>query len=328
MVITHEDYVKDLHLIRSVFMVPMKERSIVTTDVHSIFFDGLADLIREEEAISRDMFGKKLQPSDMAQIYTAHLKTLQVYIPFCARQDQTLKLMTEQLGSNPAFSTFCDEVRRDPNCRGLSFDAFIIKPLQRLCKLPLLFRELIKGLPSTPEATTPTSTSSSIPNLNNLTLSPPNSASSEERKLLETIQLGLESILDSVNKSTGNAERLIELERSLIKKYPQIESINLKHRKLLLDGDIAWVIKQTKDQAKLRPGHFWLLDQVLLFCRSPKELDFIMPLNTVSISKHLPAVQNYPYVFELSDMTAQGLVVRKLCLTDRDLYNTLLEKLQ
>ena len=344
MVITHEDYVKDLHLIRSVFMIPMKERGIVSSDVHSIFFDGIGDIIREEEAVLRDMVGKKLQPLDMAHIYQSHMKSLQVYIPFCARQDQTLKLMTEQLGANLVFSTFCDDVRKDPNCRGLSFDAFIIKPLQRLCKLPLLFRELLKGLAhSTPAATAspnnePSSTSASVPNLNTLSLNSPPHASptsnnssggaSEERRQLEAAQQGLENILDEINKSTGNAEKIIELERNLIKKYPQIESLNLQHRKLLLDGDIAWVVKQTKDQAKLRPGHFWLLDQLLLFCRSPKELDFIMPLNTVSISKHLPAVQNFPYVFELSDMTVQGLVVRKLCLSDRDLYDTLLLKLQ
>jgi hypothetical protein len=300
-VITHQDYVKDLHIIRSVFDIPMKERSIVSAEVHKIFFEGICDVIRVEEYVLQDMIGKKgLQPVDMAHLFTSHMRSLQVYIPFCARQDQTLKLMTEQLTVNAAFTTFCEEVRKDPNCRGLSFDAFIIKPLQRLCKMPLLFRELLKGFSE--EIT-------------------------EEKKKLETTQMALEKILDEINQSTGAAERLIELERNLIKKYPQIESLNLQHRKFIIDGEIAWVVKQTKDQAKLRLGHFWLLDQLLLFCRSPKELDFIMPLNTVSISRHLPPVQNFNFVFELSDMTAQGLVTRKLCTSDRELYDTLLTKL-
>jgi hypothetical protein len=300
-VITHEDYVKDLRSIRTVFAVPMKERSLVSAEVHKIFFEGIDELIRVEEYVLQDMMGRKgLQPLDIANLFDSHLKNLQVYIPFCARQDQTLKLMTEQLTTNPTFASFCDEVRKDPNCRGLSFDAFIIKPLQRFCKLPLLFREVLKSLAE---------------------------GNTEERRRLEATQLALEKILDEINASTGAAEKLIELERNLIKKYPQIESLNLQHRKLLIDGEIAWVVKQTKDQAKLRLGHFWLLDQLLLFCRSPKELDFIMPLNTVSISRHLPAVQNFPFVFELSDMTAQGLVTRKLCLSDRDLYNNLLTKL-
>jgi len=301
LVITHEDYVKDLRLLRSVFQNPMKERSLVAADVHTIFFEGLEDIIRAEELLLKDMLGRKgLQPLNLANLFDSHMKGLQVYIPFCARQDQTLKLMTEQMTINPTFAAFCDEVRKDPNCRGLSFDAFIIKPLQRMCKLPLLFREILKGISDT---------------------------TSEDHRRIEATQGSFEKILDEINTSTGNAEKLIELERNLSKKYPQIESLRLQHRKLLLDGEIAWVVKQTKDQAKLRPGRFWLFDQLLIFCRSPKELDFVMPLNTVSISKNLPPVQNFSYVFELSDMTAQGLVIRKLCLSDKELYDTLLTKL-
>lgn len=301
LVITHEDYVKDLRLLRSVFQNPMKERSLVSADVHTIFFEGLEDIIRAEELLLKDMLGRKgLQPLNLANLIDSHMKGLQVYIPFCARQDQTLKLMTEQMTINPAFASFCDEVRKDPNCRGLSFDAFIIKPLQRMCKLPLLFREILKGISDT---------------------------NSEEHRRVEATQSSFEKILEEINTSTGNAEKLIELERNLSKKYPQIESLRLQHRKLLLDGEIAWVVKQTKDQAKLRLGHFWLFDQLLIFCRSPKELDFVMPLNTVSISKNLPPVQNFSYVFELSDMTAQGLVIRKLCSSDKELYDTLLTKL-
>jgi hypothetical protein len=310
-VITHDDYVKDLHSIQSIFAGPMKDRQIVSPEVHVIFFDGIAELIRVEEILLSDLMAtKKMQPVDVANIFIKHVKNMQVYIPFCARQDQTLKLMSEQLATNPSFATFCEEVRKEANCRGLSFDAFIIKPLQRLCKLPLLFRELLKGLPG----------ASSDGGL----VLPQSPAQMEEKRKLESAQSSLEAILDEINKSTGNAEKLIELERNLSKKYPQVETLNLQHRKLLLEGEIAWVVKQSKDQAKLRLGRFWLLDQLLLFCRSPKELDFIMPLNTVSISKHLPAVQNFPYVLELSDMTAQGIVTRKLCCSDRDLYDNLI----
>lgn len=305
MVITHEDYVADLCLILSVFALPMKERSIVPLDVHTIFFEGLENLISVEQNVLRDMkIRNRLKPMDMAMIFQTHLSALKVYIPFCARQDRALKLMTEQLASNSEFAKFCEEVRKEPACRGLSFDAFIIKPLQRLCKLPLLFREIGK------------------------TVSAENGgAVTEERRKVEATQFQLEQILDEINKTTGDADKLLELERNLIKKYPQIESLSLQYRKLLLTGEIAWVVKATKDQVKLRLGTFWLLDQVLLFCRSPKELDFIMPLNTVSISKHLPAVQNFPYVLELSDMTAQGLVTRKLCSNDLQLYNNLIQKL-
>lgn len=360
-VITHEDYVQDLCLTLSVFALPMKERSVVPADVHDIFFEGLETLISVEQAMMRDLKGKKaLKPIDVALIFQAHLTSLHCYIPFCARQDRTLKLMTEQLSTNPSFASFCEEVRKIPECRGLSFDAFIIKPLQRLCKLPLLFRELSKSLDSGSIGSSANGANGSNANFSNsLTSLPslssqssanltkngainpmPNSAHrdggsgsaagpliTEERRKVDATQFMLEQILDEINQSTGDADKLVDLERNLLKKYPHIATLNLQHRKLLLDGDIAWVVKESRDQVKLRMGHFWLLDQVLLFCRSPKELDFIMPLNTASISKNLPSVQNFNYVLELSDMTANGLVTRKLCSTDSDLYHTLITKL-
>lgn len=349
-VITHEDYVQDLCLILSVFALPMKERSIVSSDVHDIFFEGIETLISVEQVMMRDLKGKKgLKPIDVALIFQANLSSLHSYIPFCSRQDRTLKLMTDQLTSNPAFASFCEEVRKVPECRGLSFDAFIIKPLQRLCKLPLLFRELSKSLDASGNSANASSAaaggangfSSSLASLPSLgggrNPAPPGSNTpsstpsvpviTEERRKVDATQFMLEQILDEINQSTGDADKLVELERNLVKKYPNIATLNLQHRKLLLDGEIAWVVKESKDQVKLRMGHFWLLDQVLLFCRSPKELDFIMPLNTVSISKNLPPVQNFNYVLELSDMTATGLITRKLCVTDQALYHTLITKL-
>lgn len=42
--------------------------------------------------------------------------------------------------SNPNFAAFLEENQAHPRLRGLKLDQFLIKPVQRICKYPLLLR--------------------------------------------------------------------------------------------------------------------------------------------------------------------------------------------
>lgn len=39
---------------------------------------------------------------------------------------------------------FCEEVRQKPECRRLDLEGYLIKPLQRICRYPLLLKEILK----------------------------------------------------------------------------------------------------------------------------------------------------------------------------------------
>ena len=44
------------------------------------------------------------------------------------------------------FVAFCNRSRQNPANKGLSLSDYLIKPIQRICKYPLLFRELLHHL--------------------------------------------------------------------------------------------------------------------------------------------------------------------------------------
>lgn len=64
------------------------------------------------------------------------------YIVYCSNQTLAAECVDEYYAKSQIFAQFIDEPR--PECRNLNLQGFLVKPLQRLCKYPLLLRELIK----------------------------------------------------------------------------------------------------------------------------------------------------------------------------------------
>ncbi len=50
--------------------------------------------------------------------------------------------------TKPKFAAFCDKQARSEACHGLNLKAFLIAPISRLCKYPLLFRDLRENTPA------------------------------------------------------------------------------------------------------------------------------------------------------------------------------------
>ena len=50
----------------------------------------------------------------------------------------------DRLGKESAFEAFTQEKMLEEECRGLTLFSFLIKPIQRICKYPLLLRDLLK----------------------------------------------------------------------------------------------------------------------------------------------------------------------------------------
>lgn len=71
-----------------------------------------------------------------------------VYLPFCSQHDTAIDTINHLRKAHPSqFQTFLDECRTRMNTR-LDLQDFLIKPVQRICKYPLLLAELLKSTPA------------------------------------------------------------------------------------------------------------------------------------------------------------------------------------
>ena len=62
-----------------------------------------------------------------------------MYTTYCANQPKAMQVL-DSLDRNKKFVAFLDQCMLNPECRGLTLFSFLIKPIQRICKYPLLLK--------------------------------------------------------------------------------------------------------------------------------------------------------------------------------------------
>lgn len=80
----------------------------------------------------------------IGKIFLGMADFFKMYTAYCANQPKAMEIL-DKLGRNPSFKTFTDKCMQNPSCRGLTLFSFLIKPIQRICKYPLLLRDLLKN---------------------------------------------------------------------------------------------------------------------------------------------------------------------------------------
>ncbi|XP_071511988.1 triple functional domain protein-like, partial [Diadema antillarum] len=138
---TEQAYVRDLHCCITNYMCEMMASvgevpaGIVGKET-TIFGN-----IEEIYAFHKDIFLKELEkyeamPEDVGHCFVTWADKFQMYVNYCKNKPDSNALLVEHAGA------FFDEMQKKHNL-GLSVQAYIIKPVQRITKYQLLLKDLI-----------------------------------------------------------------------------------------------------------------------------------------------------------------------------------------
>eukprot|EP01087_Luapelamoeba_hula_P011918 TRINITY_DN3304_c0_g1_i2.p1 TRINITY_DN3304_c0_g1~~TRINITY_DN3304_c0_g1_i2.p1 ORF type:complete len:521 (-),score=109.35 TRINITY_DN3304_c0_g1_i2:32-1594(-) len=146
MLSTEADYVRDLKIIQTLYYAPLKERGIIEPQELQSIFLNVSIIVNVSVEVESEL--RKLQDSDLCgQTMLKIADFLKMYTQYCSTQDTSMRTLSQVEKKNKAFAQFLDDCMSNPISRGLSINAFLIKPVQRICKYPLLLRELMKYTP-------------------------------------------------------------------------------------------------------------------------------------------------------------------------------------
>jgi len=146
MIDTEKDYVNDLSIIIELYIKPLRTNKIIPRTDANILFSNVEQLYGvNQELLSAFEKRQKENPyvEEIGDIWLTMLEYLKMYMLYCGNYAYAITKL-EDLKRSKSFNKFLMTQFHKKESRSLKLDSFLIKPVQRICKYPLLLRELLK----------------------------------------------------------------------------------------------------------------------------------------------------------------------------------------
>jgi hypothetical protein len=244
---TEQDYVEELRVICRIQNGLQGEKIISAQDA-TVLFSNTQQLLQVHEEIYKSLnmritstLSEECWNCSVGDIFTQLATFLKVYITYVGNQNAQNQMADSFLHHNRAFVAALFKYIADVENKELmtlSFHSYLIKPIQRICKYPLLLKELDKATPSD---------HIDKPNI--------------EKALVQVQEIA--HLINQKKKEIESMEKLLEIE-SNVTDLPKGFKIVVPNRRLVREGPL---IKVSKGRAQERV--FFLFNDIILYAATP-----------------------------------------------------------
>ncbi|KAI7847930.1 hypothetical protein BDC45DRAFT_547368 [Circinella umbellata] len=136
---TERKYVQDLEILQN-YMRELQNQKVLSLDtIHYLFgnLNALVDFQRRFLIMVEDMAEKPAQEQRIGLLFVQMEETFAVYEPYCANYYSAQDLVVQEASKLQKLADILNPTYELPS--------FLIKPVQRICKYPLLMGELVKS---------------------------------------------------------------------------------------------------------------------------------------------------------------------------------------
>ncbi|KAI8915839.1 hypothetical protein EDD86DRAFT_196996 [Gorgonomyces haynaldii] len=150
MLTTEADYLQDLRIV-SRLCDKLIAGGVLTKKDAKLIFSNLDDLITVSQKFISLMMLRKREDVGvfhrMSDIMFELAQDLKIYHVYCSNYSRAVDFL-EQTRQDPDFSRVMQVFTMGPEFRKLDIGSFLLKPVQRICKYPLMIKELTKSTPA------------------------------------------------------------------------------------------------------------------------------------------------------------------------------------
>ncbi|OMJ27879.1 Rho guanine nucleotide exchange factor scd1 [Smittium culicis] len=135
---TERKYVQDLETLQA-YMQELKSKNIVSNDTLRFIFANLNNMVDFQRRFIIGVEANSLSPpidQRFGALFSSMEEGFSVYEPYCANYDRASKLTISQASALSKLSHIIEPHYELPS--------MLIKPIQRICKYPLILREMLK----------------------------------------------------------------------------------------------------------------------------------------------------------------------------------------
>uniref|UniRef100_A0A4W3I657 Intersectin 2b n=1 Tax=Callorhinchus milii TaxID=7868 RepID=A0A4W3I657_CALMI len=136
-----------------VFQKPMAESGLLTEAELGIIFVNWKELIMSSTKLFKALrvrkktVGEKMPVQIIGDILAAELSHMQAYIRFCSCQLNGAGILQHRTDEEPEFKDFLKRLASNPSCKGMPLSSFLLKPMQRITRYPLIIKNILENTP-------------------------------------------------------------------------------------------------------------------------------------------------------------------------------------
>ncbi|PWN31681.1 Dbl homology domain-containing protein [Meira miltonrushii] len=192
LIATESTHVRDVQIIVDVFFNAMQP--LLQTKAATVIFGNIEEVLLAAVSLLSDLEARQRSAqmfiTQIGDILENHMKQMSVYIPYCVNQETATHILTTERNRNVQLDDLLKRLRSEhASARGLDLSHFLLVPMQRLTRYPLLIGQILRYTNE-------------------------EDADPQEYKSLRNAMANAQSLLDTTNESIRQRqsdERLVEL---------------------------------------------------------------------------------------------------------------------
>ncbi|XP_056641885.1 intersectin-1-like isoform X1 [Diorhabda sublineata] len=145
---TEKTYIHDMSLVHEVFEEPLRKCKLISPKEIDDIFVNWQDIIDCNKSFLRDLLNANKSGSDMiGHIICKHLPEMKAYVTFCGKQLDSAALLQKLTENSTAFREQVKKCQNNVATKGMPLSSFLIKPMQRITRYPLLINKILENTP-------------------------------------------------------------------------------------------------------------------------------------------------------------------------------------
>ncbi|CAK9797482.1 ITSN1 [Anthophora plagiata] len=152
LITTEQAYIEDMRLVHEVFEKPLIESLVLTVDEVDKIFVNWRDIIACNDNFLRTLRIRRDNSKGgivrmIGDILCENIPRMSAYIRFCSCQISAAVYLQRLTETEPEFVKVAHTCQQDPRTKGMPLSSFLIKPMQRITKYPLIIGKILEHTP-------------------------------------------------------------------------------------------------------------------------------------------------------------------------------------
>ncbi|GAA5798518.1 hypothetical protein EDC94DRAFT_593478 [Helicostylum pulchrum] len=283
LIATERSYLNDLQMIINIFYADSAK--YLSQDERDVVFSNIDDLLICNTALLSDMETRQNEKANVVDkigdVFLRHADGLQCYSTYCRNQSYATKFLQKKREDDQWFEVFLKTAQTRVECRSLDLSHFLLEPVQRITRYPLLLRQILNNTP-------------------------------KKHPDYALVRSGLsiaQKVLEDVNEETRRFENIQKMsELSRILDMESTDRLNIPGREFVMDGALF----KSKSGRKL---HGFLFNDVLILAEPLKSLSqkgYLyslyrepMPIDKVSVRQQQTMALKSSFTSNTDDLSFQ-----------------------